>query len=266
MASSLAADARARPGRGHGDERAADRHPRRAYRQRADRRGVRLAGRVRDSAPRRCCALAATLRRALPRVPPTAELSYGGLLRSVGELVREEPLLRQRMVLGALQLRLLQRAVDVARVPALRRSVPLRQRGHRPVRPGRRGRRGGGVGRRPARRPRLGRARRRPRDRGRCWSAGRLLAVGKSSVIALHRRDRAARPRRAGAAHLQPERDLRAAPRCPQPPDDRVHGRLLPRRRRCCRRSPRRSSIATAGAACACSARARRRSRSRSGG
>ena len=46
--------------------------------------------------------LAAALRRALPRVAPTTDLSYGGLLRSVLTLVREEPVLRQRMVLGAL--------------------------------------------------------------------------------------------------------------------------------------------------------------------
>jgi predicted MFS family arabinose efflux permease len=46
--------------------------------------------------------LAATLRRVLPRVPPTTELSYGGLLRSVMSLAREEPVLRQRMVVGAL--------------------------------------------------------------------------------------------------------------------------------------------------------------------
>ena len=46
--------------------------------------------------------LAATLRRALPRVPPTTDLSYGGLLRSVVALVREEPILRQRMMVGAL--------------------------------------------------------------------------------------------------------------------------------------------------------------------
>ncbi|MGZ4178618.1 MAG: MFS transporter [Solirubrobacteraceae bacterium] len=46
--------------------------------------------------------LAATLRRALPRVPPTTDLSYGGLLRSVLTLVRDEPILRRRMVLGAL--------------------------------------------------------------------------------------------------------------------------------------------------------------------
>jgi len=46
--------------------------------------------------------LAATLRRALPRVPPTTELSYGGLLRSIAGLIRDEPALRQRMLVGAL--------------------------------------------------------------------------------------------------------------------------------------------------------------------
>jgi predicted MFS family arabinose efflux permease len=46
--------------------------------------------------------LAVTLRRALPRVPPTTTLRYGGLLRSIAELVRSERVLRQRMMLGAL--------------------------------------------------------------------------------------------------------------------------------------------------------------------
>jgi predicted MFS family arabinose efflux permease len=46
--------------------------------------------------------LAVTLRRVLPRVPPTTDLSYGGLLRSVTGLIRDEPVLRQRMLVGAL--------------------------------------------------------------------------------------------------------------------------------------------------------------------
>ena len=46
--------------------------------------------------------LAVTLRRVLPRIPPTTDLTYGGLLRSVVSLVREEPILRQRMMVGAL--------------------------------------------------------------------------------------------------------------------------------------------------------------------
>ena len=45
--------------------------------------------------------LAAVLRRALPRIPPTAELPYRQLLGSVLALVRDEPVLRQRMALGA---------------------------------------------------------------------------------------------------------------------------------------------------------------------
>jgi predicted MFS family arabinose efflux permease len=45
--------------------------------------------------------LAATLRWALPKVPPTESLPYRSLLRSVVRLVAQEPLLRQRMALGA---------------------------------------------------------------------------------------------------------------------------------------------------------------------
>ncbi len=45
--------------------------------------------------------LAGVLRSALPRVPATERLRYPALLRSVLELVRNEPLLRQRMLLGA---------------------------------------------------------------------------------------------------------------------------------------------------------------------
>jgi predicted MFS family arabinose efflux permease len=46
-------------------------------------------------------ALAVVLRQALPCVRPTEDLPYRSLLRSVLHLVREEPLLRQRMALGA---------------------------------------------------------------------------------------------------------------------------------------------------------------------
>ncbi len=46
--------------------------------------------------------LALTLRRAPPRVPPTTDLAYRELLRSVFALVASQPVLRQRMVLGAL--------------------------------------------------------------------------------------------------------------------------------------------------------------------
>jgi predicted MFS family arabinose efflux permease len=46
-------------------------------------------------------ALALVLRRALPKVQPTSSLPYGAALRSILTLVREEPVLRQRMLLGA---------------------------------------------------------------------------------------------------------------------------------------------------------------------
>lgn len=47
-------------------------------------------------------ALAGTLRVRLPRVPPTTELDYAGVLGSVIALIRAEPVLRQRMLLGGL--------------------------------------------------------------------------------------------------------------------------------------------------------------------
>jgi predicted MFS family arabinose efflux permease len=47
-------------------------------------------------------ALAALLARALPPTPPVTDLPYRVLLRSVGTLVRDEPVLRRRMVYGAL--------------------------------------------------------------------------------------------------------------------------------------------------------------------
>ncbi len=45
--------------------------------------------------------LAGVLRSALPRVPTTERLRYPTLLRTVLDLIRDEPLLRQRMLLGA---------------------------------------------------------------------------------------------------------------------------------------------------------------------
>jgi predicted MFS family arabinose efflux permease len=46
--------------------------------------------------------LSPVLARMLPSTPPATDLSYGALLRSVGQLVRTEPLLRRRMAYGAL--------------------------------------------------------------------------------------------------------------------------------------------------------------------
>jgi predicted MFS family arabinose efflux permease len=46
--------------------------------------------------------MAVTLRRTLPRVPPTTSVPYRSLLRSILTLVVSEPVLRQRMMLAAL--------------------------------------------------------------------------------------------------------------------------------------------------------------------
>jgi predicted MFS family arabinose efflux permease len=48
--------------------------------------------------------LSLLLRRTLPRVPPAEELPYRRALRSVLALIGEEPVLRQRMALGVLQM------------------------------------------------------------------------------------------------------------------------------------------------------------------
>jgi predicted MFS family arabinose efflux permease len=47
-------------------------------------------------------ALSLVLHRSLPQVRPTTDLSYPGLLRSVGKLVATQPTLRVRMIYGAL--------------------------------------------------------------------------------------------------------------------------------------------------------------------
>jgi predicted MFS family arabinose efflux permease len=49
-------------------------------------------------------ALSLVLRRSLPEARPTTILSYPALLRSVGQLVVEQPTLRVRMIYGALQM------------------------------------------------------------------------------------------------------------------------------------------------------------------
>jgi predicted MFS family arabinose efflux permease len=46
--------------------------------------------------------LAAVLARALPKVPRATDLPYGALLRSIGQLIGDEPVLRRRMLFGAL--------------------------------------------------------------------------------------------------------------------------------------------------------------------
>jgi predicted MFS family arabinose efflux permease len=46
--------------------------------------------------------LAVLLRRALPQAPPSVRVSYGALVRSLGTLFREEPVIRDAALLGAL--------------------------------------------------------------------------------------------------------------------------------------------------------------------
>jgi predicted MFS family arabinose efflux permease len=48
--------------------------------------------------------MALLLRRALPLLPPVKQMPYSGALASVIELIGAEPVLRQRMALGALQM------------------------------------------------------------------------------------------------------------------------------------------------------------------
>ncbi len=170
--------ARTRPRGGHGDERPADRHPRRAHGQRPGRRRARAGEACSSSRPwpcwswrRRCAAGCPGFRR-----PPS--WITRGVLRSVIALVRAEPVLRQRMLLGAPGLRLLQRPVDLTGLPARRGSLPLRQRDHRAVRAGRRGRRGSGVGGRPAGRSGSGLPRQHCDHRHRAHQLGRSSPPG----------------------------------------------------------------------------------------
>ena len=168
-------------------------------------------------------------RLSLTSPPPSGSLS--ALLRSVLLLVRDEPLLRQRMLLGAHRVRLLQHPVDVGRVPPFGRALPLRQRRDRPVRARGAGRGADGAGRRAGVRSRSRPCRDERLDRrdGRELGAARVRQElgGRAD-----RRDRRARPRGSGDAHLEPERGVLAARTGPQPADHRLHGRLFPRGRR----------------------------------
>ena len=129
-------------------------------------------------------ALAVVLRYALPRVRPTEDLPYR-LAASLGAA----PGARGAAAApadGARRRRdgLLQRAVDLDRVPALRRAVSLRQHRDRPVRPRRTRRRPDRADHRAAGRPRA-------RQAGHLGDAGRaagqlgLLALGRHSIPAL---------------------------------------------------------------------------------
>ena len=221
--------ARARRGRRNRDERLADRSPDRAHCERHHRRAARLEIGVRD---RRGADVraggGAALRPAVrcanrgPALPLAAALGAGPGARGAAAAPAN----------GARRRRdgLLQRAVDVDRVPALRRAVSLQQHRDRPVRPRRARRRVDRASHGAPGRPRSRQAGHLGHDRG---AAGQLGPAGPRRPLdpGTDRRHRRARSRRPGAADLKPERDLLAATRGPQPADDRIHGRLLRRRR-----------------------------------
>ena len=79
-----------------------------------------------------------------------------------------------------------------------------------------------------------------------------VMALGKTSVVALIAGIAAAGPGRAGRPHLQPERDLRAAPGGPQPADHRATWSPTSSAAPSSRRWPRRCTAPTAGAGSAC--------------
>ena len=193
-------------------------------------------------------ALSAVLRTRLPEVRPPTTLSYPGVLRSVGRLVAEHPTLRVRMLYGALGMGAVQRPLDDDRVPARRLALPLRRLPRSAC---------SASSGSPARSPR----RRRggwPTAASHHLSTGlffatmlALLGVDRRRQILARGadpRDRGARPRHPGRADHQPERDLRAGPRCPQPRDDRLHDDRLRLAPPSPRRSRRRSTRQTAGA------------------
>ena len=174
--------------------------------------------------------LAAVLRRMLPTVEPSGSISYRALLKSVLALVREEPVLRQRMALGAMAMgsfSILWTAV------AFLLSGPPYRYGNAVI--GLFGLAGlaGAVAA-----PQVGRL----ADRGyrRYSTLGALghlagqLGPARAGRPLAGRADTRCRPARSGrpvAAHQQPERHLRAAPGGAQPAQHRLHARLLHRRR-----------------------------------
>ena len=155
-------------------------------------------------------ALAALLRSALPRVPPTEKLRYPELLRSVVHLIRDEPLLRQRMLVGATAFGCF--SVLWTSVAFLLAGPPYHYGNAAIGLFGLAGLAGALVA------PVAGRLS--DHGHGRLAMTGSILILLVSwGVLAFgrqlgHRADRghrAARPERPGHAHLQPERDLHAA-------------------------------------------------------
>ena len=150
---------------------------------------------------------AAMLRSRLPRVPPTTELNYGQVLRSVLSLVRDEPVLRQRMLLGALGFGCF--CVLWTSIAFLLAGPPFHYGNAVIGLFGLAGVAGAAAASVAGRMCRSGS--RRPGQHGRHPDPDRELGGpgGRSQLGGrTDHRDRPARPGRTGAAHLQPERDL----------------------------------------------------------
>ena len=162
----------------------------------------------------------------LPRYHQSAGLTYPRLLASVvGHRSRRAGAAPAR-ALRLARVRVVQRAVDHARLLALRTALRLRRRRHRPLQPRRRGRRAHRVGRRPLHRSRLG-VRAHRRVVGLMPAGFALLWLGDHSLArAAHRHPRARRglQRR---PHQQPERDLPPAIGGAQPHQRVLHDVLL---------------------------------------
>ena len=204
---------------------------------------------------------AVVLWRALPAEGPRPHRSYAELVGSSLRLLVTEPVLRRRAWHGACAFAAFSVLWTSLAFLLSGEPVPLLQRGHRALRTGRRRRDRGGQPRRQA--GRLGPGHRHHRRLRR--PAGRLVRalVGRPHLAGRpHHRDRRARHGDPGHADHQPGDDLRAAPRRPEPHQQRLHGLLLPRGRH---RLPARrgaSTARTAGPASACSAPASASSRS----
>ena len=186
-----------------------------------------------------------------PRAPPAPQLRRAG--RDVAAPARHRARAAPARLARRLRLRRLQRAVDHARLPALGQPVPLLRTpssasSASSVRAAIVAANLAGKLADSDRHDRDHRRRRRP--------PGRLVraAVGRPHLAGRpHHRHRRARHGHPGHADHQPGGDLRAAPRRPQPHQQRLHGLLLHRRRRRLGRRRRALRHATAGPASACS-------------
>ena len=161
-------------------------------------------------------------------VPRGTRLSYPRLLASTFALVRDEPVLRLRMIYGVMSFGAFSVLWTSIAFLLAGRAVSLQHRHDRAVRTHRSRRRPGGERRGQTR----GRRSRTVHDR-RDRRAVRLMVAGRARTAlaarADHRRDRP-RPRGARSAHQQSEPDLPAATRSAGPHHLGLHDRLLHRR------------------------------------